>query len=354
MCGGVAACARVSVRIQPVQQTVAEGRAFPLTVQVTGVPGVDPAQAGPRRCKWMVADPDSHVLRLVYPDGEVKTLWGWAGQPGFQGGGPGEVLFNRPTFLAVEPVDGQCVVVSDSGNQVIRLMDSNGQVSVLAGTAGCPGHQDSTRQEETLFNDPRGLAVDRHYHVFVADRGNSVIRKISAAGAVTTLAGSPGLPGSVDGRGAEARFLDLQGLVLSRDGILYVVDGHSVRRVTLDGRVTTLLGDPGTPGYFEAPDEGGPASLSLAGVPCLNRPMGLAGVEDDLIIADLGNQAIRGYHLRTGALVTLAGGPQPPEDEPVLRWGLLRDGVPGPLDERYAALDQPRGQESPPYPAVMG
>ena len=96
------------------------------------------------------------------------------------------------------------------------------------------------------------------------------------------------------------------------------------------------------PVVSEAPDGAGPASLSLAGVPCLNRPVGLTASDGHLFIADQGNQAIRDYDLRTGALTTLAGGPQPQGEEPVLRWGLLRDGVPGPLDERYAALDQPR------------
>ena len=308
-------------------------------------PGSAPRRrhAGSRYCKWLVADPDGQVLRLVDPDGDVKTLWGWAGQPGLQNGLPGEVLFNRPTFLAVEPVEGKSVVVADSGNHVIRLLKASGQVSTLAGIPGCPGHRDSTNPGGVRFNGPRGLAVDRHLQVFVADGGNYVIRKISAAGAVTTLAGSPGLPGSVDGQGAEARFLDLQGMALDHAGNLYVVDGHGVRQVTPGGRVTTLLGDPCTPGCLEAPDGAGPASLSLAGVPCLNRPVGLAGSDGHLFIADQGNQAIRDYDLRTGALTTLAGGPQAQGEEPVLRWGLLRDGVPGPLDERYAALDQPRG-----------
>ena len=303
----------------------------------------DPRPGRPRSCrklgKWLVADPEQHVLQLVYADGEVKTLWGWAGQAGFQDGEPGQVRFHGPTFVAVEPVRNLSVVVADSGNHLVRLVKPSGQVLTLAGNQGVPGHQDGS-QSAALFNDPRGLAVDGLMNVFVADRGNHVIRRIARDGMVTTLAGGPGLPGSVDGTGAEARFWDLQGLALDHQDNLYVVDGHSVRRITRTGRVTTLLGDPARGGFQDSPAGAGPHRL--AGLPCLDRPVGLAVIGDHLFIADLGNQAIRDYHLATGALATLAGEPQA-TPAPVLRWGLLRDRIPGPLDERYAALDQPRG-----------
>lgn len=94
---------------------------------------------------------------------------------------------------------------------------------------------------QARFNRPMGLASDAAGNVYVADMGNATIRKISSTGVVSTLAGSPGLFGVVDGSGPAARFRSLVGIVSDAGGTLWVTDFNRVRKVTPAGVVTTLV-----------------------------------------------------------------------------------------------------------------
>ena len=287
----------------------------------------------------VLADPESHMVRSLSPEGEGEGGWGRDGEPGSQDGDPGEARFHRPTFLAVEgsrePYQGSyAFVLSDSGNHLIRKVDARGRVSTLAGVAGCAGYRDADDARQALFNNPLGLVVDPEGDVFVADAGNQVIRRIARSGCVSTLAGEAGSRGGQDGTGSQARFSGLAGLgFCGQDGCLYALDGHALRRVTRGGEVTTVLGVPDRPGFLDTGEE------TLAGVPCLHSPSSLCGQFDTLYIADLGNHAVRQWNPATGVLRTLVGDPGLAGP----RFGLLRDGVDGPLDESDAALHQPRG-----------
>src|SRR5262249_36620289 len=97
-------------------------------------------------------------------------------------------------------------------------------VSTFAGLAGVPGSADGTATA-ARFSTPYGLAVDTAGNVYVADWGNSNIRKVTPAGVVSTLAGLAGAPGSTDGTGSAARFAGPDGLALDGVGNLYVADG---------------------------------------------------------------------------------------------------------------------------------
>lgn len=110
------------------------------------------------------------------------------------------------------------LLVSDSGNQVIRQVNTAGQVGTLAGVPGQAGHFDADKPRQALFNDPRGLAVDAKGNTYVADRGNRVIRRIAAAGPVTTVAGSPGVGGTADGVQNSAQFTNLKSLAWNPGG----------------------------------------------------------------------------------------------------------------------------------------
>jgi hypothetical protein len=329
-----------------------------------GVWARGPAPWGGGTGMLFVTDPRAHVLRRVTPEGVVSTFCGEPDQPGHQDS-PGLLRslafclgcrrelpvprFSRPThltfrYLASLDIHGAVareLLVSDSGNHAIRCVDSSGGVRTLAGTPGLAGHRDAERPSEALFNDPRGIAADPRGRVFVADRGNQVIRRISRCGRVTTLAGNPGQAGSEDGFGAAARFRDLKGLAYraapGMGGTLFVLDGHAVRTVSLsDGEVRTVVGRVDAPGFRDVPsgEMAGPTALKQ---PCLRDPMGIWAAKGYLLIADQGNHAIRWVHLPTATLVTLAGDP----GTPVTRWGLLRDGIPGPLPGTYAALEAP-------------
>jgi sugar lactone lactonase YvrE len=133
--------------------------------------------------------------------------------------------------------------VADTGNSTIRKITPAGVVTTLAGIAGVTGSTDGTGNT-ARFSGPLDVAVDRTGTVYVADTDNATIRKITPAGVVTTLAGTAGMTGSANGTGAAARFEGPSAVAVDRMGNLHVADpgNASIRKVTADGVVTTLAG----------------------------------------------------------------------------------------------------------------
>ena len=328
--------------------------------------GVPPLDRGP---KLVVADPEAHVLRCLYPYGArgiAVTRWGQAFVPGCQEGTFRQARFREPAFVlgGVDPARlgaapagagaGAHFLVTDSGNHVIRWVDDRGVTRTLAGLGEHPGYQDGPLLE-ARFNRPQGLAQGPGGLIYVADQGNNVIRVLDLdSGQVGTLAGQPGVAGGQDGPAGAASFFRLKGLAVAAppgaSPSLYVADGNSVRHVALvdlpggtaRGAVTTVAGGPDLAGACAGsrdcpPGTAGPAGL--AGWPCLDNPVALATWNDLLFIADQGNHAVRAFDTASGRLFTLAGD----RDQPVLRPGLLRDDLPGPLDEAYGAIPAPAG-----------
>jgi streptogramin lyase len=123
------------------------------------------------------------------------------------------------------------VYVADTGNHAIRRMTPSGNdwvVNTFAGSAGHPGSNDGPASV-ARFSGPSGLAFDNSGSLYVADTFNDTIRRITSAGVVTTLAGSPIQSGSVDGSGSAARFLQPRGIVLDSAGNIYVADTGNSR-----------------------------------------------------------------------------------------------------------------------------
>lgn len=192
-----------------------------------------------------LADTLSSSIRKITPAGVVTTI-ALRSPLGVL------ITLNSPDGVAIDP--GGNLYVTDSGNCVIRKITPDGVVSAFAGMMNFAGSADGTGNAAT-FNNPRGIACDSSGNVYVADTNNNTIRKITPSGAVTTLAGSAGTTlensaGSSDGLGRNARFNGPIGLALDAAGNLFIADrgNHSVRRLTPAGVVSTVAGLSGVAG----------------------------------------------------------------------------------------------------------
>lgn len=180
---------------------------------------------------------DGSRIRSVSTNGEVATLAGNSSSGTSDGLGP-DARFSRPWGITMG-TDG-FLYVADSSNQLIRKVSRNGDVSTLAGIAKEIGSVDGPALEST-FNYPRDLVQDANGNLFITDRQNNTIRKLSNDGAVSTLAGKAGEADTVDGIGEEARFNSPIGIAINADGNLLVSEFYgNIRRVSPDGEVKTV------------------------------------------------------------------------------------------------------------------
>ncbi len=191
-----------------------------------------------------VADTKNHVIREITSLGMVSTIAGSAGNAGSADGIGSDARFNSPHGVAVDSAGS--VYVADSGNSTIRKITAAGVVSTVAGLAGNSGSADGTGST-VRFNNPRGIAMDSAGNVYVADTDNHTIRKVTSAGAASTLAGSATNSGSADGAGSNARFYCPNGITVDSAGNVYVADSNNatIRKVTPWGAVTTIAGHAG-------------------------------------------------------------------------------------------------------------
>jgi serine/threonine-protein kinase len=185
-----------------------------------------------------VADFRNNMIRKITFGGLVTTLAGSV-IPGSANGNGTYASFNQPSGVAVD-VAGN-VYVADDGNHLIREISASGLVTTLAGS-GLPGSADGTGNLAS-FNFPQGIAVDASGNVYVADYGNNTIREITQAGVVTTIAGST-TAGSADGSGTNSSFNQPTGVAVDASGNVFVADygNNLVRKITPAGLVTTIAG----------------------------------------------------------------------------------------------------------------
>ena len=204
-----------------------------------------------------VADPEANRIRKVDSRGSVTTVAG-SGTEGYLDGPGTSARFSGPSGIAVD-VAGN-LYVADNYNHRIRKVNPDGIVSTFAGAGvtvlgdgtGISGSGDGPGAT-AQFRNPTSLAVDRTGNVFVADYNNSLIRKITPAGTVSTVAGT-GDFGFVDGPGKNAQFSKPVDVDVDAIGNVYVADSsnYRIRMISPDGFVTTIAGS-GTPGYADGP-----------------------------------------------------------------------------------------------------
>ncbi|WP_199509112.1 NHL repeat-containing protein, partial [Flavobacterium sp. AG291] len=240
-----------------------------------------------------VADGSSHKIRKITPDGIVSTFAG-TGSAGSDNGPRTNATFNGPEGLAIDASGN--LYVADYSNNRIRKITPSGVVSTFAGS-GTAGATNGTGTAAT-FQDPRGITIDPSGNLYIAEYSNNRIRKITPSGVVTTLAGS-GSQSSTDGTGTSAAFYNPYDIAYdAATNSLYVTEFSSrrIRKVTLDGVVTTLAGNGA--GYA---DGTGTAAL-------FNNPTCIASdSKGNLYVSDNGNFRLRRVIASTGAVSTVAG-----------------------------------------------
>jgi DNA-binding beta-propeller fold protein YncE len=236
-----------------------------------------------------VADWSNHKIRKIspYPDREVTTLAG--STQGFSDGF--DAKFNNPRGVAVDTYGN--VYVADTHNHKIRKIRSDGNVMTLAGST--IGYADGTGTN-AKFNSPKDIAVDKYGNIYVADESNHKIRKITLNGKVTTLAGS--IAGYVDGEGTKSKFLYPRGIAVDTYGEnIYVVEyiGNRIRRISAQGVVSTYAGS-------EIGFEDGLSSDAK-----FFNPSGIAvDTKGNVYVADSNNHKIRKIDTK-GQVSTFAG-----------------------------------------------
>ena len=226
-----------------------------------------------------VADAGNHRVRKITITSSSGSVSTWAGSSrGYSDGNGASSQLNNPASVVVDASGN--VYVADKFNHNIRRITTARNVSTFAGsidavTTNRRGFTDGTGMH-AQFNMPSGLAIDGANNIYVADTDNHAIRKIEVSGKVTTIAGS--IQGFLNGTGAGARFNRPTSIAIDASGNLYVVDSGNfrIRKVTPAGAVTTIAGT-GT----QAIENG---SVNVAS---FNSPAGIAiGSDGNLYVGD--------------------------------------------------------------------
>lgn len=244
-----------------------------------------------------VADSGNFTVRRIATDGTVTTVAGTALQGGHVDAVGPAARFNGPRGLAL--AGAQRLIVSDVNDETIRQIDLPSQaVTTLAGSAGMIGSADGTGPA-ARFYAPFGLAADTAGTTYVADTNNHMVRRIDTAGVVSRVAGQPDQTGSADGAGSIARFAGSNPIVADAAGNLYMADGNNylIRKISTAGAVSTLAGAAGVAGSSDGPGSTArfnyPTSVALDGA-------------SNVYVSDAFNHTIRRIS-SSGVVSTIAG-----------------------------------------------
>ena len=245
-----------------------------------------------------IADTYNHRVRRVDATGTITTIAG-TGERGFSGdGGPAsQAQLDFPYDVAADRAGN--VYIADSYNHRIRKVDATGTITTIAGSGGWGFGGDGGPAVEAQFREPEGVAVDGLGNLYIADTYNYRIRKVDATGTITTIAGTGERGFSGDGGPAsQAQLSAPYDVAVDGAGNVYFADNtnHRIRKVDAAGTITTFAGT-GEKGF--SPDEG-PAVEASLGYP---RGVAVDGPGNVYIAA---GSRIRKVD-STGTITTIAG-----------------------------------------------
>ena len=253
---------------------------------------------------FLIADTGNHVVRRVSAGGVITRVAGTTATAGSAGDdGPAtDARLNVPRGVAVTADGG--FLIADTDNHVVRKVSADGVITRVAGTMGTAGSTgDDGPATDAQLNNPFRVAVTADGGFLIADIGNHVVRKVPADGVITRVAGTTGTAGSAgdDGPATDAQLDWIMAVAVTADGGFLTVDWGSqvVRKVSPGGVITRVAGTTATAG--SAGDDG-PATDAQ-----LNNPWGIAVTAGGgFLIADTGNQVIR--QVSSGGVITRVAG----------------------------------------------
>jgi ketosteroid isomerase-like protein len=240
---------------------------------------------------FLIADTYNQVVRKVSVGGMISRVAGTTGASGSGGDdGPAtDAQLRNPTGVAVTADGG--FLIADTGNHVVRKVSADGMISRVAGTTGASGSGgDDGPATDAQLNGPTGVVATVQGWFLIADTGNQVVRKVSADGVISRVAGTTGASGSGgdDGPATDAQLNGPTGVAVTAVGGFLIADtgNQVVREVSQDGVITRVAGTTGASG---SGGDDGPATDAQ-----LNYPSAVAVTADGgFLIADTGNRVVR-------------------------------------------------------------
>jgi hypothetical protein len=254
-----------------------------------------------------IADPAKSVIRKVNTAGIITTVAGNGnGSTAFSGdGGPATsasiyIIPSNHNGIAVDGAGN--LYIADDGHNRVRKVDTAGIITTVAGTGTLGFSGDGGPAKNAMLWRPNAVAVDGAGNLYIADADNFRIRKVDTAGVITTVAGNGAIGSSGDGGLAiNAALFEIRGVAVDGAGNIYISDqaAKSVRKVNAAGIISTVAGN-GTLGFS---GDGGPATSAAFNAP-YNTAVDAAG---NLYIADFGNRRVRKVDT-AGIIRSIAGG----------------------------------------------
>ncbi len=295
-----------------------------------GGPALEAACQLPYACEF---DPQGNLVvcmgrqhrirRMDARTGIISRVCG-TGEPGYTGdGGPAlDAVVNQPYGLAIDG-NGDIYFAQRFDPAVRKIDAETGIVSTVAGTGEFGYSGDGGPGNEAMLREPNDLFLDGQGGLLIADIQDQRIRRVDlSTGIITTFAGTGEKSRAGDGKPAtEASLMGPRAVCMDRQGNVYVAEreGNGVRRISPDGILTTIAGAESVFGYS---GDGGPALAATWGAPKAMR----CDLEDNVIVVDSENFAVRRIDHRTGIVTTIAGGREGGDGDggPAVEAGLSR------------------------------